>query len=151
MEISTEQVGESVEETLSRPTISTVLAGRLIEAAQNKAQELGVPAVIAVLDESGIVKAISRMDGAPLLSIQIAQDKAYSAVGTGFPTHMWYEITQGDPAFALGVSAGIDRLCTLGGGYPIAFRGSTIGGLGVSGGTYAQDMEIATAALSIID
>ena len=151
MEISTEQVADSVQGTFSRPTISTALAGRLIERAQKKAEELGVPAVIAVLDESGVVKALSRMDGAPLLSVQIAQDKAYTAAGTGFPTHMWHEITKDDPAFALGVQAGIDRLSTLGGGYPIVVGGATVGGLGVSGGTYAQDMDIASGALSILE
>ncbi|HET6965802.1 MAG TPA: heme-binding protein, partial [Acidimicrobiales bacterium] len=78
-------------ETFQKQSVSTELAHRMIAAAEDKARQLGVPMNIAVLDESGVLKAFSRMDGAPLLSVQIAQDKAYTAVGFGMPTHGWFD------------------------------------------------------------
>ena len=66
--------------TFDRPSVSTELARAIISAAERKAQEMGHPFVIAIVDDSGVLKALSRMDGAALLSVQIAQDKAYTAV-----------------------------------------------------------------------
>ena len=70
-------------DVIEKTSVSTERAHRIIEAAERKAAELGVPMVIAVCDESGVLKAFSRMDGAALLSVQIAQDKAFTAVGFG--------------------------------------------------------------------
>ena len=73
-------------DVFEKASISTDLAHRVIAAAEAKATEIGVPMNIAVCDESGVLKAFSRMDGAALLSVQIAQDKAYTAIGFGMPT-----------------------------------------------------------------
>ena len=73
-------------QTYEKPSITTELAHRMIAAAEQKAQEMGHPFVIAVVDESGVLKAFSRMDNAALLSVQVAQDKADTAVGFGMPT-----------------------------------------------------------------
>ena len=83
---------------------------------------------IAVVDESGVLKAFSRMDGAALLSVQIAQDKAYTAVGFGMPTHGWHDFIKDDPPLAAGAPSGIDRLVIFGGGYPITIDGAVVGG-----------------------
>ena len=80
--------------TVSTRTISTPAAHRVIAAAEAKALEIGVPSVIAVCDPSGTLKALSRMDGAALLSVQVAQDKAYTAVGFGIPTDGWYDFVK---------------------------------------------------------
>jgi hypothetical protein len=53
--------------------------------------------VIAVVDDGGVLKAFSRMDGAALLSVQVAQDKAYTAVGFSMPTHAWHDFIKDDP------------------------------------------------------
>src|SRR5688572_2189920 len=58
--------------TIRRPSITLEAAQALIEAAEVKAREIGVPMVIVVVDESGILKAFGRMDGAILLSVGIA-------------------------------------------------------------------------------
>ena len=97
-------------DTYQKQSVSTDLARRMITAAEEKARELGVPMNIAVVDESGVLKAFSRMDGAALVSVQIAQDKAYTAVGFGMPTHGWHEFIKDDPPLATGATAGIDRL-----------------------------------------
>lgn len=67
--------------TYEKKSITLEMAKRIIEAAENKAEEIGVPMVIAIVDESGNLKALSRMDRAALLAIQVAQDKAYTRVG----------------------------------------------------------------------
>jgi uncharacterized protein GlcG (DUF336 family) len=138
-----------MEHTVPKPSISAAAARKLIDAAERKAVEIGVPMVIAVCDESGILKGFSRMDGAALLSVQIAQDKAYTAVGFGLATHQWHDFIKDDPPLFRGVS-NVDRLITFGGGYPLRAGDKIIGGIGVSGGHYSQDMQVAEAALEAI-
>lgn len=136
--------------TFDRPSVSTELARAMIEAAERKAQEMGHPFVIAIVDESGVLKEFSRMDGAALLSIQVAQDKAYTAVGFGMPTDMWHEFVKDDAPLAMGAPTGINRLIVFGGGYPIKVGDTIVGAIGVSGGHYSQDMEVAQAGLSAV-
>jgi uncharacterized protein GlcG (DUF336 family) len=136
--------------TFDRPSVTAELAKAVIAAAEQKAQELGQPFVIAVVDDSGVLKAFSRMDGAPLLSVQVAQDKAYTAVGFGMPTHGWHDFVKDDPPLAMGAAPGIERLIVFGGGYPITIGDRVVGGIGVSGGHYSQDMEVAQAGLSAV-
>src|SRR5580693_7461900 len=136
--------------TFERPSVSTELARAMIGAAEAKASEMGHPFVIAVVDDSGVLKAFSRMDGAALLSVQIAQDKAYTAAGFGLSTDTWHDFVKDDPPLAMGAAPGVDRLVVFGGGYPIKVGGSVVGGIGVSGGHYSQDMEVAQAGLSAV-
>ncbi|MCL2781109.1 MAG: heme-binding protein [Actinomycetia bacterium] len=136
-------------DTFQKQSVSTDLAHRMIAAAEEKAHEIGVPMNIAVVDESGVLKAFSRMDGAALLSVQIAQDKAYTAVGFGMPSHGWYDFIKDDPPLAAGAPSGIDRLVIFGGGYPITIDGAMVGAIGVSGGHYSQDQQVAEAGLAV--
>jgi uncharacterized protein GlcG (DUF336 family) len=112
---------------------------------------MGVPMCIAVADPGGNLKAFSRMDGAALLSTQIAQDKAYTAVGFGMPTHGWHDFIKDDAPLAAGAPTGIDRLVIFGGGYPITVDGKVVGAIGVSGGHYTQDQQVAEAGLAALD
>src|ERR687885_1990143 len=105
--------------TFIKHSVSSELAHRLIEAAERHANQMGHAFVIAILDESGVLKAFSRMDGAPLLSVQVAQDKAYTAAGFGLSTDGWHDFIKDDPPLATGAVGGIDRLVVFGGGYPI--------------------------------
>jgi len=130
-----------------KKSVGIALAHRMIAAGEERAAAMGHAFVIAIVDESGVLKALSRMDGAPLLSVQVAQDKAYSAAGFGMPTHSWHDFIKDDPPLAAGATTGIDRLVVFGGGYPIVVDGQMVGGIGVSGGHYRQDMEVAEAAL----
>jgi uncharacterized protein GlcG (DUF336 family) len=137
--------------TFDKPSITSALAHRVVAAAEAKAEQMGHPFVIAVVDESGVLKAFSRMDGAALLSVQVAQDKAYTAVGFGLPSHGWHDFIKDDPPLALGAPAGIDRLVIFGGGYPITIGGKIVGAIGVSGGHYTQDQEVAEAGLAAVE
>jgi uncharacterized protein GlcG (DUF336 family) len=136
--------------TFPKRSITSEAAHRMIAAAEAKAGELGKAFVIAVADDGGNLKALSRMDGAPLLSVQIAQDKAYTAAGFGLPTHGWHDFIKDDPPLAAGAPSGIDRLVVFGGGYPISVEDEVVGGIGVSGGHYSEDMEVAEAALAAL-
>lgn len=131
-------------------SVTTSLAHRIVSAAEAKAAEMGVPMVIAVCDDSGVLKNLSRMDGAALFSVQIAQDKAYTAVGFGMPSDGWHEFIKDDPPLAAGAVGGIERLVIFGGGYPIKVNDQVVGGVGVSGGHYSQDMEVALAGLAAV-
>lgn len=136
--------------TFERSSVTAELARAMIDAAERKAADMGHPFVIAVVDESGILKAFIRMDGAALLSVQIAQDKAYTAAGFGLSTDGWHEFVRDDPPLAMGAAPGIDRLVVFGGGYPIKIGDAIVGGIGVSGGHYTQDMEVAQAGLAVV-
>ncbi|HET7387430.1 MAG TPA: heme-binding protein [Nocardioidaceae bacterium] len=137
-------------DTFTKSSISDDLADRMIAASRAKASEIGVAMNIAVVDESGVLKAFVRMDGAPLLSVQIAQDKAYTAAGFSMPTDGWFDFIKDDPPLAAGAPTGIDRLVIFGGGYPIRVGEAVVGAIGVSGGHYTQDMEVAEAGLAVL-
>ncbi len=134
--------------TYEKLSITAELAGEMISAAANKATEIGVPMVIAVVDESGVLKAFHRMDGAALLSVDIAQNKAYTAVSFGMATDAWFEFIKNDPPLNTGI-VHTPRLVVFGGGYPIVVDGKVIGGIGCSGGHYSQDMVCAQAGLEV--
>jgi uncharacterized protein GlcG (DUF336 family) len=135
-------------DVVTKSSISATLATRVIEAAVKKAGTLGKAFAVAIVDESGQLKAFQRMDGAPLVATQIAQDKAYTAVGFSMPSHGWYDFIKDDGPLALGAPTGIDRLVIFGGGFPIEVNGAIVGAIGVSGGHYSEDMEVAEAGLT---
>jgi uncharacterized protein GlcG (DUF336 family) len=134
-----------------KTSITADEARQIIEAGEKAAADAGLALVLAVCDESGVLKGFSRMDGAALMSVQIAQDKAYTSTGFGMPTHQWHEIIKEDAPLHDGAVGGIDRLVVFGGGLPITADGVVIGGLGVSGGHYSQDLEVAEAALKAFE
>ncbi|HML30937.1 MAG TPA: heme-binding protein, partial [Hyphomicrobium sp.] len=105
--------------TVTRLSITQAACDRLIEAATAKALEIGVPMAISIVDESGTLKAFRRMDGAPLLSVDIATNKAYTSVSFGIPTHGWFDFIKNDPPLLHGI-VHTPRLVVFGGGFPIA-------------------------------
>ena len=154
------QAGESVGRYLSFkkeiPMSSTTVrnidvdtALKAIKAARDKANALKVNMSIAICDAAGHLKAFVRMDGASLISLQIAQDKAHTAISGGIPTHKWHEYIKDDAPLLHGI-VHTPRFIIFGGGYPLMENGQMIGGIGISGGHYSQDMECAEAALKAI-
>lgn len=137
------------ENTFQKASITVETAHRLIAAAEAKAKEIGKPMCIAIVDGDGTLKAFSRMDGAPLLSVGIAQDKAYTAISFSMASHEWYDFIKNDPPLLHGIVK-TDRLVVFGGGYPITTNEGIIGGIGVSGGHYTDDMEVAKGGLEAL-
>jgi uncharacterized protein GlcG (DUF336 family) len=137
-------------DTFAKQSLSTEAAHRIIGAAEAKAAEMERPMVIAVVDDGGVLKAFSRMDAAALLSVQVAQDKAYTAVGFAMPTHGWHDFIKDDPPLRDGATTGIERLVIFGGGYPITVDDQVVGAIGVSGGHYSEDQQVAEAGLAAL-
>ena len=135
--------------TLTKTSITTEGAADVLRAATAKAAAMGVPMCIAVVDESGVLKAFSRMDGAPMLSVDLAKDKAYTAAAYGIATHVWFDFIKDDPPLLHGIIK-TPRLIVFGGGYPLQVNGAVVGAIGVSGGHYKQDMEVAEAGLAAL-
>ncbi|GMA97625.1 cob(I)yrinic acid a,c-diamide adenosyltransferase [Pelosinus sp. IPA-1] len=124
-------------------------AKKMIALAEQKAMDIGVPMVIAVVDVGGNLVAQHRMDGALLASVSLALDKAYTAVALKMPTHEVAPlVTPGNPLFGLHTANG-GRFIAFGGGFPIIVNGNIVGGLGVSGGAVDEDMIVAKAGLAI--
>ena len=135
-------------QTFTKQSISHDTAQQMVAAAIAKAQGLGVPQVVAILDESGLLKAFCRMDGAALVSIEVAQNKAYTAL-FGMPSQDFYNFIKDDPALLAGVPH-IPRIALFGGGLPIGVGDKVVGGIGVSGGTVEQDVACAQAGLDAL-
>ncbi len=133
--------------SVSLASVSGESAQRLIASAARKASEIGKPMCIAVVDHAGILKAFLRMDGAPLLSVGISQDKAYTAASFGLATDGWYDFIKDDAPLHTGI-VHTPRLVVFGGGFPLFEDGQLIGGIGVSGGHYTDDMEVAKAGMT---
>ena len=133
--------------TFDKKSISLEAANKAILAAATKAKDIGVPMAIAVCDADGNLKAFSRMDGAALLAIKVAQQKAWTSISFGQPTHGMWEFIKNDPPLLAGLPHQTDMI-VFGGGYPINIDGQLVGGIGVSGGHYSQDQVCAEAAIS---
>ena len=73
------------------------------------------------------------MDGAPKLSIGIAQDKAYTAASFSMPTHAWFKLIKDDPPLLYGITH-TPRLTVFGGGFQVVIKAEMIGAIGLSGG-----------------
>ena len=130
-------------------SIASELAQKMVHAAVAKARELGVTENVAILDDGGNLKAFSRMDGAPILCIEMAQNKAYTAL-FGVPTQEFFDFIQRDPSLLAGIPT-LARVAAYGGGLPIKVHGELVGAIGVSGApTVQNDIDCASAALALI-
>ena len=128
-----------------KPSITREIVMKMLDAACAKAEQLGVAVNVSVVDEGANLKGFVRMDGAPLLSSGISQNKAYSAAAFGIPTSEWYPIIEKEPALLHGI-VHTDRLTVFEGGIPLYINNQLAGGVGVSGGSAEQDGMIAAAS-----
>ena len=134
---------------VKKHSISYELAQKMVDEAVAKARELGVAENVAILDDGGNLKAFSRMDGAPILSIEMAQNKAYTGL-FGVSTQDFFNFIQGDPSLLAGVPT-LARMAAWGGGFPIKVNGEVVGAIGVSGAPAVQnDVDCARAALALV-
>src|SRR5712664_1015965 len=130
-------------------SISYELAQKMVDAAVAKATELGVSENVAILDDGGNLKAFSRMDGAPIPTIEMAQNKAYTSL-FGVSTQDFFNFIQSDPSLLAGIPT-LARVAAYGGGFPIKVDGEIVGAIGVSGApTVQNDVDCARAALALV-
>lgn len=123
------------------------IADLLIRAAEARSRSIGVPMVIAITDQAGVLQRYSRMDGAIQVSVEIAQNKAYTAALLQVPTHVLSPLVQPGGEFYGLQNTHNGRFVFFGGGMPLSLDGQMVAALGVSGGSAAQDLEVAGAAL----
>ena len=116
-------------------------AKKLISAVEERAKEQGKHAVIAVCNPEGNPIAVHVMDGAFLVSYEVAVKKAYTAVAVKMSTMELSALCQPGGTF-YGLQA-LDKVITFGGGIPLYSDGAIVGGLGVSGGTGEEDHDLA--------
>lgn len=122
----------------------------MLDAAKVKAVEIAVPMCIAITDDAGNLIAFERMDGGKVTSTTIAIDKSYTASGAKKATHEYGDASQpGKPAYGISSAIG-GRLMVVGGGLPVMVDGHCVGGIGVSSGSPAQDMEVAQAGVDAL-
>ena len=122
-------------------------AKRLIDAVEQYAQQQGKKAVIAVCNSEGNPIAVHVMDGAFLVSYEVAVKKAYTSVAVKMSTMELSKIAQpGGTFYGL---ANLDKMVIFGGGVPLMENGKIVGGLGVSGGTGEEDHALCEYALSV--
>lgn len=135
--------------TVTEVSINWPSAHRAVKAATDKALELGVTINAAVVDRGGNLMAFIRMNGAPLHSISIAQDKAYTALSFGFNTADWMDEIGDIPQLREGL-VHRERLVIFGGGLPIQINDEIIGAIGVSGASEEEDGFCAEAGVQFL-
>lgn len=133
-------------DTMQRSTLTLEGARRVLDACLDAAGKL--PVVIVVADPGGVPIVTARMDGAPLLSIGVAQDKAWTVASFGQPTHWWAEAMAADPSLRA-LSEG-RPLLAVPGGVPIVEDGVMVGTVAVSGGSSEEDLAIAQAGAAAV-
>ena len=134
--------------TASQAAGLTLGAARAIVAAvQAEARQLRVATSCAVVDSGDQLVAFERMDGADLVGITLARDKAFTALVNRMPTAELPPITQpGTEFFGYHTVAG-GRTIIFAGGMPLERDGVLVGAVGVSGGTAEQDQRAAEAGV----
>ena len=102
---------------VKRHSISFELAQKMVDEAVAKAREIGVSENVAILDDGGNLKAFGRMDGAPIPTIEMAQNKAYTAL-LGVSTQDFFNFIQSDPSLLAGIPT-LARVAAWVEGFPL--------------------------------
>ena len=123
-------------------------ARRMIDAVESVARELRVALSVAVVDAGDQLVAFARMDGADLVSIELARNKAYSALMNRMPTRDLGPVVQPGTEFYGYDSLAGGRMIVFAGGMPIERDGVLVGAVGVSGGSSEEDQRAADAAVA---
>lgn len=129
-------------------SITLEQARMVAAAARAEAVKNGWCMVVAIMDPGGHLVLLERMDNAQFGSVQVAQDKALSAVAFRRPTKAFHDmVAAGGEGLRMLVMSGA---MPIDGGLPILVDGAVIGGIGLSGGTSAQDGLVAQAGLAAL-
>lgn len=126
------------------------LCDQLCAAARKKSKELGIDISFAISDENGLPRVYRRYGEALVLSITLVPGKAYTAAVTGCQTKdVASAAAEGAPLMA--IQTNDLRITLVAGGYPLFVSGKIVGGIGVGGGSEAQDCEIAEYVVSVFE
>ena len=142
-------VAEVVKRIMEQRVLSLETAKKIIEKVEEESKNRGKKAVICVCNEQGNPIAVHVMDGAFLISFDVAVKKAYTAVALKMPTLKLNELVKSGQTF-YGLQ-NLDKVITIGGGVPLYRNGILVGGLGVSGGTGEEDDSLARFGADIFN
>ncbi|HEX4769940.1 MAG TPA: heme-binding protein [Bryobacteraceae bacterium] len=135
---------------LQQHVIEYAEARRAIDSLMEEIQRRGKAGVIAVVDLHGELIALARMDGAPLSSITIAINKAYSAARERKPSkEIGIAARHVEKGFDIGFF-GDPKFTGWGGGVPVWKLGNVIGAIAISGLPQTEDMELAAEGARLI-
>ncbi|MGN1315074.1 MAG: heme-binding protein [Lachnospiraceae bacterium] len=145
-----EAVKNLVGQAIVKEVMSLKLAIKLMEAVEEQAKEMGLAVVIAVSDASGRPVAVHCMDGAYHGSFDVAVNKAYTSTAFQMATSRLSRLCQpGGELYGLQFGSG-GKIMILGGGEPLMVGETMIGALAVSGGSAAQDTELAAYGRNVL-
>jgi len=130
-------------------TLTLAEAHLMLDAAQKKAEELGVPEVLCVADSAGYAIALRRLNGGKVTSVQIAMNKAFTAAGHRKPTHHYKNALPGEEAFGI-FTQHEGRFTVFVGGFPVVVDGQVVGGIAASGGNGEQDIACCEAGIAAL-
>jgi uncharacterized protein GlcG (DUF336 family) len=139
--------------TRNTKSLTTKGIRMIMDGAAAKAKEYGIAVTVAIVDSGGHLLMLERMEGGRFHTVYSATTKAVSAASNRRPTGMRGAQGQSlDTIHALGLAlaAGPHNWTPMEGGFPIVFDGECVGGIGVSGGTWEQDAEVAKAGLAAV-
>ena len=131
--------------------LTLAVARRMIAAAESTARELRVAMSIAVVDGGDQLVAFARMDGADLVTVSLARDKAFSALMNRMPTRDLAPLVQPGAEFYGYDSLAGGRMIVFAGGMPLERGGVLVGAIGVSGGSAEEDQQAADAAVAALE
>lgn len=140
-------VKEKVSNEMKEGKILFKIAKEIIQKAREKAEEIRKPMCIAVVDEYGYLIAFERMEGALLGSIELAINKAKTAVLLKMETSELHELAKPSGELYGINNASSLNFVTFGGGMPLRWGGQLVGGIGVSGGSVEEDIAVATSGV----
>jgi uncharacterized protein GlcG (DUF336 family) len=129
---------------MNQEVITAIVAASLAEA-----KAIGLPITVSLVDMGGHLLALQRMEGCSYFGIEASQKKAITASQLKAPTHILGDIGQKVPELQKAFDKNSEIL-TISGGFPISIDGVVVGGLGISGGDFAQDKLIGEKALQAI-
>jgi len=127
--------------------LTLAAARRMVAAVEAEARTMSVAMSVAVIDAGDQLVAFARMDGADLVGVRLAQDKAWTALVNRMPTGDLAPIVQPGTEFYGYDSVAGGRTIVFAGGLPVERDGVLVGAVGVSGGDAAQDQRAAEAAV----
>ena len=119
---------------------------QLVQAAHTEAESIDLAITAVVVDESGRLVALGRMDGARPISVDIAMNKAYTAASFKQPTDELTSVA-GQAWFQSLIVSSNGKVTAGGGAIPIEDAGQIVGAIAVAGGTDEQDHRCAEVAL----
>jgi putative glcG protein len=130
--------------------LTNELCDRLCTAAQEKSKEIGIDISFAICDENGLPRVYRRFGDALVLSITLVPGKAYTSAVTRCKTKDIAKCAkEGGSLFA--IQSNDPKITLVAGGYPLFHNNKIVGGIGVGGGTEAQDCEIAEYIVSVFN